>query len=63
MLGRRFARSLIAASSVLATMLVAGCGGAASTEETGEAELGTVPRPTQYVILAFDGSLQQRVLG
>ena len=57
-LGRRFARSLLAASSLLAALAATGCSdGASGKTGTSDPEVGTVPRPPQYVLLAFDGSL------
>lgn len=59
MLGNHIARSLnkslFAVSAIIATTL-AGCSDA-STEGTSEPEQGTVQRPPQFVLLAFDGSL------
>jgi hypothetical protein len=53
-----FGLSMMAASSVLA-VLAAGCAADASGQEpeSDAQEIGTVQRPPQFVILAFDGSL------
>ena len=58
MFTKRFARNLFAVSSLLAAACATGCATDTSGDDTGEATgAATEARPPQYVLFAFDGSL------
>src|SRR5262245_54464603 len=54
---RSFLRSLGAASLLLSTAAVSGCSAESDATESATSEQTTVARPPQFVLLAFDGSL------
>lgn len=55
---RRLASSFLALTSLLAAACAVGCSGDSVADPgASESEVGTVARPPQFVLLAFDGSL------